>query len=185
MSIPGFGSLIFILAAGVAVTAAVYDLRYRRIPNALTMPALLSGIVLHTVRSGWDGLLFSLWGMAIGGGVLLAFCIVGGMGQGDVKLMGGIGALVGSRLALSVLIFMGIAGGIMAMGKLAVSYRRRYRIEKKRKLTSARSGATVGSAGEGRQAGDNPMKETMPYGVAIAAGTIVSLVLVMVARGAS
>jgi prepilin peptidase CpaA len=109
---------------------------------------------------------------------LLVFCILGGMGAGDAKLMGGIGALVGPRLVLAVLIMTGIAGGFMAMGKLVAGYRRRHRSQKT-ELTNTQTGYNVGQVMEDGP-GDDPMKETIPYGVAIAAGTILSLTLVMV-----
>jgi prepilin peptidase CpaA len=164
---PGFSVLALVLATWIAVIAAVWDLRWRRIPNVLTIPAVVSGIALHGVQSGRGGLVSSLWGMAIGGGVLLVFYILGGMGAGDVKLMAGIGALVGARLIFPVLVFMGVAGGIMAMGKLIVRY--------------SQVRATLAQVGGDRQPGGGPMKETMPYGVAIAAGTLISLILLVVA----
>lgn len=179
---PGFSVLALALATWIAVIAAVWDLRWRRIPNVLTIPAVVSGIALHGVQSGRGGLVSSLWGMAIGGGVLLVFYVLGGMGAGDVKLMAGIGALVGARLILPVLVFMGVAGGIMAMGKLIVRYGNRREMQKV-ELTDSRARATLAQVGGDRQLGGDPMKETMPYGIAIAAGTLISLILLVVAGG--
>jgi prepilin peptidase CpaA len=177
MSVSVSGLLGLILAAGVAVVAAVCDIRWRRIPNWITVPAIVSGVALHMVRSGWHGLATSLWGMVIGGGILLVFYILGGMGAGDVKLMGGIGALLGPRLVLAALVLTGIAGGFMAMGKLVARYGRRHGSQKP-ELTGKQSQYKVEAVMEDGIEED-PMKETIPYGVAIAAGTILSLALLV------
>ena len=178
----GFQVLVLAIAAWIAVTAATWDLKWRRIPNILTIPAVISGLALHSVQSGWDGFVSSLLGMAIGGGILLIFYIFGGMGAGDVKLMAGIGAFVGYHLVLPVLFLIGIAGGIMAIGRLAARLVDRQR-GKKAELTDSPAGATLGTAADSDRPGGGLMKETMPYGVAIAAGTLVSLVLVLLAGG--
>jgi len=176
MNMGSFGFWVLLLVAGLAVTAAVFDLRQRRIPDVLTVPAVLAGITIHTARSGWDGLVFSLLGIAIGGGALLLFFIIGGMGLGDVKLMAGIGALGGFRFAISVLVLTGVAGGIMAIGKLIVWYRKKSAKEKDVKLSEFPADSRVG---------DSPLKETMPYGVAIAVGALVSVIMVIVTGGRS
>jgi prepilin peptidase CpaA len=176
----GFQVFVVAVAAWIAVIAATWDLKWRRIPNTLTMPAVISGIALHSVQSGREGLVSSLLGMAIGGGLLLVFYIFGGMGAGDVKLMAGIGALTGYRLVLPVLFLIGVAGGIMAVGKLAARFADRQRI-KRAELTDSAAGANLGQVAERDRPGGGLMKETMPYGVAIAAGTLASLVLVFLA----
>ena len=50
------------LATAIAVTAAITDVRDRRIPNRLTYPALVAGLVLQTAMHGWRGLLLGLGG---------------------------------------------------------------------------------------------------------------------------
>ena len=169
-----------VIAAGVAIIAAAWDLKRRRIPNIITAPAIISGITLSVVASGRDGLVSSLLGMAIGGGILLVFYILGGMGAGDVKLMAGIGALAGYPLILPVLFFMGVAGGILAVGKMVARYGRRHR-PREVGLTDQPARATLGQVAQDDLPGGSVMKETMPYGVAIAAGTVVSLVFLLLA----
>ena len=176
MIVGSFGFWILSVVGSVAVIAAVFDLRQRRIPNALTVPAMLAGILIHTSRSGWDGLTFSLLGLAIGGGVLLIFLILGGMGAGDVKLMAGIGALGGFHLAISVLVLTGVAGGIMAIAKIIIWHWR--------PSAAAKDLKPPGSPADSK-AGDSPLKETMPYGVAIAIGALVSVIMVIVTGGTS
>src|SRR5580765_4223557 len=50
------------LATAVAVTSAITDVRDRRIPNRLTYPAMIAGLVVQSAVHGWRGLLLSLVG---------------------------------------------------------------------------------------------------------------------------
>ena len=108
---------------GASLVAAGCDVRQRRIPNALTMPLLAFGLVWVTWLGGLAGL-----AEAAGTCVLLAlpyvllFIFVGG-GAGDAKLMGAIGAWLGLRYGLTVLVCVMIAGGGLAIAK-AISQKR-------------------------------------------------------------
>lgn len=96
------------------LVAAVWDLRTRRIPNWLVFPFLLSGLVVSAIVDGWSGLGHSVLGAMLGGALLGVFYLLGGMGMGDVKLCAAIGAWVGPHQLVFVLVFMGLAGGVMA-----------------------------------------------------------------------
>src|SRR2546425_12360385 len=78
----------------------IVDVRTRRIPNAISGAAMLLGVTLNTAYLGTAGLFDSLAGLGITVGVLLWPFAMGGIGGGDVKMMGAIGALLGPRLAL-------------------------------------------------------------------------------------
>ncbi|HEX7362833.1 MAG TPA: prepilin peptidase [Bryobacteraceae bacterium] len=94
--------------------AALWDLRTRRIPNWLVFPFLLSGLVVSTVVDGWSGLEQSALGLLLGAVLLGVFYLLGGMGMGDVKLCAAVGAWVGPHQLVLAIVFMGLAGGIMA-----------------------------------------------------------------------
>ena len=86
--------------AVVLVTAAVCDLSRGKVFNWLTYPAVAVGLGLAALRgaaegNAWDGLTDGLLGFGFGFGVLFVAYLLGGMGGGDVKLMGAVGALVG------------------------------------------------------------------------------------------
>lgn len=98
-----------IAVGGFTLLTAVIDVRTRRIPNVLTVPAFLVGIAYHVAVgfiSGDSGpgerLLFSLGGFAIGFGLFLLMWMTGTAGGGDVKFMGAIGAWVGPQATLAI-----------------------------------------------------------------------------------
>src|SRR5262245_3807621 len=101
-----------IVAATIAFAALcmVGDVRTRRIPNLLSGFAMVAGIVLNTIYFGTDGLLASLGGFALTVGLLLAPFALGGLGGGDVKMVGAVGALLGPRVTL-VALMVGLAFG--------------------------------------------------------------------------
>lgn len=108
----------WVLAVIFALVAGMGDLRNRRIPNRLTVPALLLGLAVNGVLGGWRGLLLSFEGVVVGLGVLLPVVLLRGLGAGDWKLMGALGAMVGPYLAFAILmvaVVMAAAWGVVEM----------------------------------------------------------------------
>jgi prepilin peptidase CpaA len=103
----------------VAVTCAVTDLWKGKIYNAVTYPAMVLGVVLALVQHGAPGIFFALGGFAVGFFPAFVLFALGGMGGGDVKLLGAIGAIAGAVAATETLILAFVFGGIFALGKLA------------------------------------------------------------------
>src|SRR5258708_1598366 len=98
-----FGTADWIRVITIVVftmTAAIIDIRSRRIPNWITVPAALAGLAFHITRSGVDGLLYSLGGFAMGFGILFVLMVIGQGGGGDVKLMGAVGAWLGWKFTV-------------------------------------------------------------------------------------
>ena len=108
----------YALALAVALLAALEDLRSRRVPNRLTLPAMLAGLGLHWAAGGSAGLWFSLAGLLTGFGLLILFYVLGGMGAGDVKLLAAAGALLGAEGAQSVCIIALVLAGGVSLGRL-------------------------------------------------------------------
>ena len=95
--------------------AATTDILYRKIPNAVTIPTVIFGLVFHTYLSGIDGFLFSAGGTFLGIGLLLIFYLMGMMGAGDVKLMGAVGSILGPSGVFQAFLFTAIIGGVYAI----------------------------------------------------------------------
>ena len=74
----------------VLIVAAVIDGFELRVPNLITFPFILSGWAYSGYAYGFEGLLWSLGGTLLGMSILMLFYMIGGMGAGDVKLMGGV-----------------------------------------------------------------------------------------------
>ncbi|HEY7518960.1 MAG TPA: A24 family peptidase [Methylomirabilota bacterium] len=106
------------LAALVAIT--VIDLRHQIIPDALTLPGVVVGLVasLATNRLSW---VESLGGMLLGAGLFVAVIVLsrGGMGGGDLKLGAMLGAFLGWKPLLVALFLAVMLGGICAVALLA------------------------------------------------------------------
>jgi len=166
----GWAQVVSALAAAIAVSAGISDVRERRIPNRLTYPAMLGGLVLQTALHGWRGLLFSAAGGLFFGGVFLLFYLVNAMGAGDVKLAAALGCVVGSTSALQLMFATAVAGGALAI----VFMVRSGRVVQTVKNTF---GVAAFHARHGLQTHpivnlDNPTSVRMPYGLAFAAGTV-------------
>lgn len=101
-----------LLCAGIG---SVTDVRERRIPNLITGPAMVAGLMMHTIYCGWRGLGDAALAGLIAGGIFLIFFLAGGMGAGDVKLMAAVGCITGTSPLCLVLISTVLAGGVFAL----------------------------------------------------------------------
>lgn len=112
--------LILITTAVVAV-AAYFDIRWRRIPNWLTLAAVLLGLALNWFLPQGLGLGRAGIGIAVGFVMYFPLYLLKGMGAGDVKLAAGIGALVGGWNCLVIILiaacFSSVVGLMMAASK--------------------------------------------------------------------
>lgn len=110
----------------IVVLGAIIDIRIQKIPNLMTFPAMLLGLGYYTAVYGRSGLLFSLAGMAMGMALLLLPWLLGGMGAGDAKLMGAVGAFLGARATVSAFLCIAIIGCVCAL-VVVVCNRERFR----------------------------------------------------------
>lgn len=115
-------SLIAAVALLVGIIAAVTDLRSGRIPNKLTLSAMLLGVAIHGVLGGVAGVLESLIGLLIASavpGLLYAATKGVAIGGGDLKLFATMGALLGPMQGLEVELSAFLLLGIYALFRLA------------------------------------------------------------------
>ncbi len=153
--------------------AAIHDVATRRIPNRLLLAGLAGALVLRLLSAApAAALLDALAGAAVGLLLFLPFYLLRGMAAGDVKLMAVVGAFAGPRDAIAIAVLAWCAGGVMAL--LLVLARGRLRLAVRNLVVLVRGALVPGmplpAAGNWTSAG------SIPYGVAIAAGTIAVLV---------
>jgi prepilin peptidase CpaA len=121
LSMPPRGAEILLLI--VVLGAAVYDVRYRRIPNWLTAGGAVLGLALNAFlfqtglgsMFGLTGLLFGLKGLGLAFIVYLFLYALRAMGAGDVKLMAAVGSIVGWENWFGIFIITALIGGIMSI----------------------------------------------------------------------
>ena len=173
-SFPLRGALLVLLP--LIVIAAVYDLRYRRIPNWLTLSGIIGGLAMNMAMAPvWPGLKFSLLGFAIGFGVYFALYAIRAMGAGDVKLMAAVGSIVGWQNWFGIFVVTAVLGGLLAV-ILSV-------LRKRLGVTLWNVGFILSEMKHGRPAylGKEELDVKsekalrMPHGAVIALGTIIFL----------
>ena len=170
LSIGTASLLAFVLA--VAVT----DLRRRRIPNLLTLPAAAVGLAVNLSTAGGLGALESVGGLLAGLAAFLPFYIARGFGAGDVKAMAAIGAFLGPQgalLAAAWILIAGAIGGVLVLlvcGKHGAiqALARRWMLRAYLICTTGRLPQIQAPAGDAAAL-------RFPYGLAIACGTFASL----------
>lgn len=157
------------LTLGIAV---ITDWREHKIYNKLLVPAFLIALLLHMFQGGISGLTSSLIGAALGFILLLLPYFMGGIGAGDVKFLAVIGAFGGATFVLTSFLYGAVIGGLISIFLLA---RRKAlgntlkhfllfvpTLKKPQNLSDTMNDAS---------------QEKFPYGIAIALGTLIALVL--------
>jgi prepilin peptidase CpaA len=156
---------IWILSAVFALAAGLTDLRWRRIPNWLTVPAIPVAVLLHTLAAGWPDARLSLLGTAVGLGLLLPLVLIRAIGAGDWKLVGGLGAFFGSQKLLIVLLATLLINGVMALCLIIYKRRVGQTLRNLGRMTAAFFSLHL--PGEDLTI-DNPEAAKVPFGVAAA-----------------
>jgi prepilin peptidase CpaA len=152
--------------------AALFDIRERRIPNWITFSGAAIALILHAV-TGSAQLLQSVLGLAVGIGAMFVPFVCGWLGAGDVKLLGLMGAIVGLQSLPRVLFYSVVIGGLLAGGALIgrnpVNVLRRSWWDIKIAIS------TLGFIMPVPITEATVAKTSIPFGVAIGAGTLVAL----------
>jgi len=102
--------ILKIIAVVGATVAMVTDMRTGKIFNWLTFPLMFLGWILNAAYYGPAGFGYSFCATLIGIGFYICFAAIGVVGMGDVKLMGGIGALGGPKYVIGVFLYTCVIG---------------------------------------------------------------------------
>jgi len=115
---------VMMLFVSLLIVISFVDLEFQIIPDILSIGGLIIGLILSFFRQNF-GFFDALFGVLLGGGVLFAIAYgyqllrkIEGMGGGDIKLIGMIGAYCGIKGVIFTIItgsFFGTIVGIPAM----------------------------------------------------------------------
>ena len=165
---------IALLAPWLAVLC-VKDVKTRRLPNAWTLGGLVAGLLVGLGQGGIAGFFDGLEAAGVCVLFLLLPYLVRAAGAGDLKMLAACGAFVGMRNVLALLVAVSFAGFFVAVCMLlarrvgAARMKHAFRV-----LFDWRYDRKAGRAAL------PPMEDEgnrVPFGVAIAAGTMATLAM--------
>lgn len=107
-------------ASALIACALLTDVRSMRIPNVLCAAAFAAALLCAGIVSGTDGLAVSLIGTAAGFVPMLIMYAAKGIGAGDVKLFGALGAWLGTQQVLNLIMYSILYAGAIGLLLIAV-----------------------------------------------------------------
>jgi prepilin peptidase CpaA len=151
--------------------AAVTDVSNRRIPNIVTAGALVVALLLRA-GMGYSEFLHGVLGIVAAVAILIPLFAMGGVGGGDAKLLIAVGAFLGPKGFIVALLATAIAGGIMA-----ATYATQRGVILPALLNTRGLLTWVVTGGRRGERTTLQMEGavSVPYGVAIAVGTLFAL----------
>lgn len=168
-----------VVLIALLVIAATIDYRSHRIPNVLVLVGMVFGVLYNTVvpPAPHAGYWWPLQGLALGLMAFLPLYLIGVMGAGDVKLVAMVGAIIGPVDVLWAVLYTMIVGGVLSIVMVLA------RGTTQRLLSNFLTlfQLTYLDAGTGVRPNlhidERASAGKLPYGVAIAIGTIGYLLL--------
>ncbi len=158
--------------SAILILAAWIDGRELKVPNWITFPMILAGLVYCTCVGGLSGLGAGLLGMSVGLLTLLPLYAVGGMGAGDVKLMAGIGAWLGWEITFAAFCVSTVVGAVISILMVARKGTTRHHYENFLLILSEWMIIKNPSELSRIAAERKPTMMLLPYGIPICIGTI-------------
>jgi prepilin peptidase CpaA len=162
---------LILLLLTILGISAIIDFRSQKIPNLITFSAMIIALLYHFFTIGIDGLIFSALGLGTGIGLLLIPYMLGGMGAGDAKLMGAVGAVLGSKGVFVAFLLTALIGGIYAVILILLNQKQFKGFFKKQLITLKLFILTRKFIPDPVE--ENKNKPRLCYGVAIALGTFI------------
>jgi len=162
-----------VLLLGGLTLASATDVKWGKIPNWLTLTGILIGLSCNAYLGGREELMRSVLGVVLGVGLLFIPYVMGGMGGGDVKLLGMIGSFTGPMATLLIFLSSAIIGMIVSLLLILVVPRYRRSWAGRVRLWLGREQP----ASDDRLPSGKVPRIALPYGAVLAAGTLFFLYL--------
>ena len=161
----------------ILLPAVVFDYRYHKIPNVVSLSGWIVGPVLYAVSDSLPGVSSSLYGFLLIFAFTFPLYVLRWMGAGDVKLMAGVGAIVGIEHAPPVFFGIVITGAVM--GVVMLLHSKLFKDSFQRYGTMLAAGLTL-KRPMYLTPNEREQKVVLPYAVPIAVGTFLSIGLIYV-----
>ncbi len=160
------------LLVGILVLiAGYYDIRWRRIPNWLTLPTLLVGLIVNLGLYGVPGLAKSGEGIALAMLINFPLYLLHARGAGDVKLLAAVGALTGWRDWLVIFVISSLVGGVLALALMVFKGRFRRTIWNTGYIVTEMAHFRLPHMRSEELDVNSPVSFRLPQGAVIALGT--------------
>lgn len=121
---PEWHTAVYFIFCSALVVITFVDLVFQIIPDRITLPGILIGLVAGSMlmpdpfmRYSLLGFKTSVIGLLAGGGLFYVIAILsrGGMGGGDIKMMAMVGALMGWKAVLLTIFLGSLTGAIFGI----------------------------------------------------------------------
>jgi len=165
-----------VIVVAFAVVAAWVDFKEWRIPNRLVLAGIAVALASQIAINGWAGCGSAAAGFALGLALMLPFYAVGAMGAGDVKLMAMVGVGLGPLGVLSAAVLTFLIGGLLALA-LAMANGTLVRMLSNVRAMLFGAFATVLIQRKAEVIAPAVSAGRLPYGIAIALGTLLHVAL--------
>lgn len=165
-------SIITALLTALLLSAAVYDYRFYKIPNFISLAGWIAGPIIFTFFFGFEGLWQSLLGLLLVLALTVPFYAFKWMGAGDIKLMGAVGAMVGLQNASCALASIVLTGGVMGIAMMVYRHQLRTFLSRYKVMIGLSMAMRRATYLEPDQ---NERQAVLPYAVPIAVGGILSM----------
>lgn len=122
------------IATAVVIAGAAIDLWKAKVPNKLTYPSMLAGLIFWGFHAGFPGLGWSSLGLGVSL-ALAALAIHGLISPGDAKSFMAIAPWIGPTHTFYVMLLGLVIGGVIGLGIMVCSGRFAHYMRKMRQLT--------------------------------------------------
>lgn len=146
------------------VYSAVYDWKYRILPDFISLPIILIGLVVALTQ---DNYVTYIIGSAVGFGIVLLVALIGNTGGGDIKLCGALGVVFGYPSILGVMLIGAVLGAIYGIIKIVWNGVRHKDLK----------GRAINELAVGGNNGDGLQKEQLPLGTFLIIGAWITYLL--------